>query len=94
MSGNTEEAARFKKTEQVVGGGENNNTVPNYNEQAMKNAFAGTEQNQTQEPRPANSAIERDLQEQGYTTRQSDEALDEYKEMEKKLENRAGANAN
>lgn len=61
MAGNTEESARFKKTVQTVNGGGNNKLVGSFNDQIFKE-HQGSDGNINNEPRSANSRIEKDLE--------------------------------
>ncbi|UZJ53951.1 hypothetical protein CBS101457_003271 [Exobasidium rhododendri] len=87
MSGNTTDAATFKKTTQTVGGGDNNKLVGNTNDQLFKE-HNGSDGNINDPPRSADSAIERDLETKGYTTRSTDAELDEVQDMSDKLSKR------
>lgn len=53
-----------------------------------RSGLTSLSQNRTQEPRSADSKRERDLEEKGYTTRPTDEALDEVQELKAKLDKR------
>lgn len=61
MAGNTTDKATFKKTEQTIGGGDNNSLKGNFNDQMFKE-HQGSDGNINNTPRSANSAIERDLE--------------------------------
>ncbi|CAO1624015.1 unnamed protein product [Sympodiomycopsis kandeliae] len=84
---------RFKKNTQVVG--ENGNDVnpvgSTINDDILKSRAPGGDENVTEEPHSANSKIERDLQEKGYSTRTTDEELDAAAELKAKLDKRGNA---
>ncbi|SPO35984.1 uncharacterized protein PSFLO_01455 [Pseudozyma flocculosa] len=89
MSGQTTDQS-FKKTHQTVGAN-GNDVVDNLNEHIMKTA-PGHDGNVAAEEkgelRPRSERIERDLREKGYTTKSSDQEMEEHDELKQKLDKR------